>query len=427
MRSRVLAAIAAIAQGKPVIVTDDPDRENEGDLIIPADCIDAAGVAFMAVHCRGLVCLAMTSERLDELGIGPMVEAAGVETNFGVSIDLDVAGSTGISAADRARTIRRAVDADAKPGHFRRPGHLFPLRAVPGGLFSRRGHTEASVALARLAGRYPAAVICEILNDDGTMTRGADLIRFAEKHGFGIVSIKEIVGHLSSTVPSGPSHLVHQPRPFVHVERVVETGIPTPHGRWRTVGYRSDDGLEYVAMVAGDISGPGPVAVRMHSECLTGDVLGSHRCDCGRQLDAAMAAIERAGRGVLVYIKGHEGRGIGLLPKLQAYAMQDLGFDTVDANLALGYEVDERDYRGAVEVLRDLGLTRVLLLTNNPSKVEALQAEGLDVERVPLIVTWCEDNLTYLSTKRSRLGHHLPLPEVEREPLSEQPRPAAVR
>jgi 3,4-dihydroxy 2-butanone 4-phosphate synthase/GTP cyclohydrolase II len=408
MRNRVVIAVAAIAQGQPVIVTDDPDREDEGDLVIAADCVDAAGIAFMAVHCRGLICLSMTGQRLDELGIGTMVSSGKVETNFTVSIDLDVDGSTGISAADRARTIRRAVQSGARAVDFRRPGHVFPLRAVPGGLEERRGHTEASVELTRMAGRFPAGVICEILNDDGTMARGADLVRFAERHGLIMVSIQEIVDHLRSGQPSGPSYLVRRDRERIQVERVTETTIPTPLGRWRTVGYRSEDGLEYLALISGDLDRRTPVPVRVHSECLTGDVLGSQRCDCGRQLEAAMAYIAENGCGVLLYVKGQEGRGIGLLPKLRAYAMQDLGFDTVDANVALGYGVDDRDYRGAAEVLRDLGLQRVQLLTNNPAKKTALSEAGLDVESLPLVVPWCAENLTYLSTKRTRLGHTLP-------------------
>jgi 3,4-dihydroxy 2-butanone 4-phosphate synthase/GTP cyclohydrolase II len=428
----VIRAVEAIAAGGTVIVTDDAERENEGDLVMAADAVTPEAIAFMAVQGRGLVCLALEPARLGVLDLAPMVPDAVCETNFTVSIDLDVPGSTGISAADRARTIRRAVDPAVVAGDFRRPGHVFPLRYTPGGVLARRGHTEASVDLARLAGRAPAGVICEIMNDDGPMTRGADLDRFAERHGLPIVSIAELADHLrdapripgsallpgrgagrddrrlSAPTPAMPARAARR-APAGAIERVVETVLPTRFGLWRTVGFRSDDGLEYVALLLGD-----PAAdderplVRVHSECLTGDALGSQRCDCGRQLELAMEQISAAGCGAVVYVRGHEGRGIGLLPKLQAYALQDGGLDTVDANLQLGYDVDARSYAGAAAVLLSLGIRRVRILTNNPAKVAALRDAGIAVAcRLPLVVPASPDNLRYLTAKRSRLGHEL--------------------
>lgn len=404
----ISTALAAMRRGEPVIVIDDADRENEGDLVIAADAVNAEVIAFMAVHCRGLICLAMEPERLDALALGPMVPGAAAETNFTVSIDLDVPGSTGISAADRAATIRRAVAPDARATEFRRPGHVFPLRYTPGGVLARRGHTEASVDLARLAGRHPSGVICEILNDDGTMARGADLRVFAEKHGLAVTTVDELAEHLRA--------LGADPAPVpaaAQVTRVVDTVLPTRFGTWRTTGFRGGDGLEYVALSLGDLDSAtaqqdAPL-VRLHSECLTGDALGSRRCDCGEQLELAMERITEEGAGVIVYIRGHEGRGIGLLPKLQAYALQDRGRDTVDANVELGFRPDARGYPGSAAVLRALGIDRVRLLTNNLRKVAGLAAAGISVrERVPLHTVPSVSNLRYLHAKRTRLGHRLP-------------------
>ena len=407
----MLAAIAAMARGEAVIVTDDADRENEADVVFAADVVDCEKIAFLAVHCRGLVCLALEPQRLDQLRLGPMVEGGNAETNFTVSIDLDVAGSTGISAADRARTIRHAVDPSSSAYEFRRPGHVFPLRYTEGGVLSRRGHTEASVDLARLAGRVPAAVICEIMNDDGTMARGASLQAFARRHGLLQVSIEELVTFVTeeapATVPTArPAALVAA---AVEVERVVTTVLPTRFGRWETIGFRASDGLEYVVLSLGNPTLEASPLVRVHSECLTGDALGSERCDCGRQLVMAMERMQCIGSGIIVYVRGHEGRGIGLLPKLQAYALQDLGRDTVDANLELGYEADSRTYEGVAAALRATGIHSVRLLTNNPRKVEALVRHGVSVvEQIPLIVPTSIDNIAYLSAKKNRLQHRLP-------------------
>jgi 3,4-dihydroxy 2-butanone 4-phosphate synthase/GTP cyclohydrolase II len=347
----------------------------------------------------------MEPRRLDALELAPMVAGGGAETNFAISIDLDVPGSTGISAADRAATIRRAVDASSAASDFRRPGHVFPLRYTPGGVLARRGHTEASVDLARLAGRTPAGVICEILNDDGTMARGAVLRSFAEWYGLPMISVAELADHLRA-IPQWAY------RPDAGGDAVVrlaaETVLPSRYGDWRTFGFRGDDGLEYVVLVRGNPGAAGPALVRLHSECLTGDALGSARCDCGEQLQMSMRQISDEGAGAVVYIRGHEGRGIGLLPKLRAYALQDQGLDTVDANLALGYRSDSREYAGAAAVLRTLGLGRVRLLTNNARKVTGLRDNGIDVtERIPLITTPSSDNLHYLWTKQTRMGHAL--------------------
>ncbi|HEY2447619.1 MAG TPA: GTP cyclohydrolase II [Mycobacterium sp.] len=398
-------AVDAIRGGRMVVVTDDADRENEGDLVIAADAVTSESIAFMAVRGRGLICAAMEPRRLDALELAPMVAGGGAETNFAVSIDLDVPGSTGISAADRAATIRRAVDASSVASDFRRPGHVFPLRYTPGGVLARRGHTEASVDLARLAGRTPAGVICEILNDDGTMARGAVLRSFAERYGLPMISVAELADHLRA-IPQW----AYQPDAGgdALVRLAAETVLPSRYGDWRTFGFRGDDGLEYVVLVRGNPGAAGPALVRLHSECLTGDALGSARCDCGEQLQMSMRQISDEGAGAVVYIRGHEGRGIGLLPKLRAYALQDQGLDTVDANLALGYRSDSREYAGAAAVLRTLGLGRVRLLTNNARKVTGLRDNGIDVtERIPLITTPSSDNLHYLWTKQTRMGHAL--------------------
>ncbi|WP_238396385.1 3,4-dihydroxy-2-butanone-4-phosphate synthase [Mycolicibacterium sp. CBMA 234] len=398
-------AIDAIRRGGLVVVTDDTDRENEGDLVIAADAVTPETIAFMAVHGRGLVCVAMEPHRLDTLELGPMVPGGSSETNFTVSIDLDIPGSTGISAADRAATIRRAIDANSVPSDFRRPGHVFPLRYTPGGVLARRGHTEASVDLARLAGRTPAGVICEILNDDGTMARGEVLRAFAEWHGLPMVSVAEIADYLRAR-PHWADQSAAAGSALVRL--AAETVLPSRHGDWRTFGFRGADGLEYVVLMRGELPGDEPLLVRLHSECLTGDALGSVRCDCGEQLQMSMKQISGEGVGAIVYVRGHEGRGIGLLPKLRAYALQDEGLDTVDANLALGYRDDAREYAGAAAVLKTLGIQRIRLLTNNAVKVTGMRDNGIDVvERVPLITTPSADNLRYLWTKQTRMGHQL--------------------
>ncbi len=394
--STIPQAIEAIRRGELVLVVDDHDRENEGDLVMAAAHVTPEAINTMVTHGRGLVCLPMAPDRCDALGLGPMVprNAGREETAFTVSIDLEVPGSTGISAADRARTIARAVADDARPEEFRRPGHVFPLRARPGGVLERRGHTEAAVDLARLAGLPPAGVICEVMNPDGTMARLPELLRMADEHRLHLVTIEDLVAY--------------RRRHEVLVERVVETDLPTSWGDARVVGYRDQDGGEHVAVCVGEVQDATDVLVRVHSECLTGDVLHSHRCDCGEQLDAAMRAIHTAGRGIVVYTRGHEGRGIGLVEKLRAYALQDAGRDTVDANLELGHPADARDFLPAAHVLRDLGVSRVRLMTNNPAKRQALVACGVDVaERVPLLVAPRPTNAHYLRTKRQRLGHVL--------------------
>jgi 3,4-dihydroxy 2-butanone 4-phosphate synthase / GTP cyclohydrolase II len=397
------SAVDAIRRGGLVVVTDDANRENEGDLVIAADAVTPEAIAFMAVRGRGLICVAMEPCRLDALELAPMVVGEGAETNFTVSIDLDVPGSTGISAADRAATIRRAVDANSVASDFRRPGHVFPLRYTPGGVSARRGHTEASVDLARLAGRTPAGVICEILNDDGTMARGGVLRSFADCYDLPVVSVAEIANYLR-TDRRWANRLVRNGD--VVVRLAAETVLASRYGDWRTYGFRDSDGLEYVALVKGDLTARSSPLVRLHSECLTGDALGSARCDCGEQLQMAMRLISTEGAGAIVYIRGHEGRGIGLLPKLKAYALQDEGLDTVDANLALGYPSDARDYAGAAAVVQALDMTRIRLLTNNLGKVAGLRERGIEVtEHIPLITTPSADNLRYLWTKQTRMGH----------------------
>jgi 3,4-dihydroxy 2-butanone 4-phosphate synthase / GTP cyclohydrolase II len=409
MGDGVRAAVAAIARGEPVIVTDDIDRENEADVVMAADAVDARSIAFLAVKCRGLICLSLEPEWLDMLNLGPMVPGMTAETNFTVSIDLDIPGSTGISAADRARTIRRAVDPCAQAADFRRPGHVFPLSYTRGGVLARRGHTEASVDLARMAGRRPAGVLCEVMNDDGTMSRGASLEAFARDYGLVRVSIAELCQYRQDV--EGDPYLRQIKAAANHparVTKIAETILPNRFGRWRTLGFLSEDGLEHVAMVLGSPGIEDSPLVRIHSECLTGDALRSERCDCGSQLEAAMELIQSEGSGVIIYVRGHEGRGIGLLPKLQAYALQDRGLDTVDANLELGYAVDSRDFASAAGVLQELGLKRVRLLTNNPKKLTALAQNGICVTaRIPVRVGATPDNVRYLDTKHRRLGHHL--------------------
>ena len=401
MFARIEDAIAAIGRGEMVIVVDDADRENEGDFIMAADKVTPEAVNFMVTHGRGLVCLPATPERLEELRIGAMVpELAGSqETAFTVSIDLEEPGNTGISAFDRAKCIQRFMEADARPEEFRKPGHVFPLRAQPGGVLKRAGHTEAAVDLARLAGLQPAGVICEIMNADGSMARVPELEQVAAEHDLLLISIADLIAYRRK----------HEKL----VRRVASATIPTPFGPFEAVGYESEvDGHQHVALVRGDVDGKPDVLVRMHSECLTGDVFGSLRCDCGTQLHDAMRQIAEQGEGVIVYIRGHEGRGIGIMHKLLAYKLQDGGADTVEANIELGFPADLRDYGVGAQILVDLGLSTLRLLSNNPAKRAGLEGYGLEiVERVPLETTPTTENLRYLQAKRDKMGHELNLAE----------------
>ncbi|MCU1618464.1 MAG: 3,4-dihydroxy-2-butanone 4-phosphate synthase [Modestobacter sp.] len=395
----VVTALEAIAAGRPVVVCDDEDREDEGDLIMAADAVTTEWIAFFLRHTSGLLCVGVDGGRLDDLGLGPMV-AVNTDpraTAFAVSVDLRAGTTTGISAAERAMTIRGLADPTLGPDDFSSPGHVFPLRARVGGVLARAGHTEAAVDLARLAGRPPAAVLCEIVTADKTgMRRGADLRRFATEHELPLISIADLIGHRSSEVPAA------------RLTRVGAARLPTRHGEFRVVAFSAADATEHLAMVRGDVLGGEPVLVRLHSECLTGDVLGSTRCDCGEQLDRSLARLAGRGRGVLVYLRRHEGRGIGLGAKIRAYGLQDGGRDTVDANLDLGLPIDARDYGVGAEILRTLGVTRVRLLTNNPAKVHGLRTHGVDVvERVPLESRPTPDDIAYLRTKQRRMGHVL--------------------
>ncbi|MER6716064.1 bifunctional 3,4-dihydroxy-2-butanone-4-phosphate synthase/GTP cyclohydrolase II [Streptomyces sp. NPDC000877] len=393
-------AIADIAAGRPVVVVDDEDRENEGDLVIAAEKATPEIVAFMMSECRGLICAPMEGDELDRLKLPQMVEdnTESMKTAFTVSVDASAAHgvSTGISAADRATTLRLLADGVSGPDDFVRPGHIFPLRARPGGVLTRNGHTEAAVDLARLAGLRPAGAIVEIAGEDGRMLRLPELVPFARKHGLTIISIEDLIAYRRSSEPT--------------VRREARTQLPTAHGTFTAYGYRSTvDGVEHVALVHGDIGDGQDVLVRVHSECLTGDVFGSVRCDCGPQLDASLARIQAEGRGVVVYLRGHEGRGIGLMSKLRAYELQERGRDTLDANLELGLPADARDYGAGAQILADLGVRSVRLLTNNPDKTDALVHHGITVKaRVPMPVSAGEHNLRYLRTKRDRMGHDLP-------------------
>lgn len=391
-------AIADIAAGKAVIVVDDEDRENEGDIIFAASRATPELMAWTIRHSSGVICAPMPAEMLDRLEIPLMTphNKDRLRTAYTISVDARDGVSTGISAADRAHTVRVLADSATEPWEITRPGHVFPLRYREGGVLVRRGHTEAAVDLATLAGLTPVGVLVEVVNDDGTMKRAPELRDFADEHGLAMISIEQLVKH--------------RRRHENLVERVAETRLPTRHGDFTAYGYRiTVDGSEHLALVHGDISGDEPVLTRVHSECLTGDVFGSHRCDCGPQLDEALERIVTEGRGVVVYLRGHEGRGIGLVAKLQAYQLQDGGRDTVDANLDLGLPADARHYGAATQVLRDLGVTSVRLLTNNPEKVSSLEDYGIGVaERVPLTPHPNGHNLAYLITKRDRMGHVLP-------------------
>ncbi|RSS79519.1 bifunctional 3,4-dihydroxy-2-butanone-4-phosphate synthase/GTP cyclohydrolase II [Streptomyces sp. WAC06614] len=393
-------AIRDIAAGRPVVVVDDEDRENEGDLVIAAEMATPEIIAFMMSECRGLICAPMEGEELDRLELPQMVDhnTESMKTAFTVSVDASAAHgvTTGISAADRATTLRLLADGVSGPGDFVRPGHVFPLRAKPGGVLVRNGHTEAAVDLARLAGLRPAGAIVEIAGEDGVMLRLPELIPFARKHGLTIISIEDLIAYRRSAEPT--------------VRREAEVSLPTAFGEFTAYGYRSTaDGVEHVALVHGEIGDGQEVLVRMHSECLTGDIFHSLRCDCGPQLHASMERIKEAGRGVVVYLRGHEGRGIGLLSKLRAYELQERGRDTLDANLELGLPADARDYGAGAQMLADLGVRSVRLLTNNPDKAAALIRHGIVVaEREPMPVEAGEHNLHYLRTKRDRMGHDLP-------------------
>ena len=389
-------AIADIAAGRPVVVVDDEDRENEGDIIFAASAATPELIAFMIRYTSGVICAPMPGADLDRLNLPLMTpqNAERMRTAFTVTVDARDGVTTGISAADRAATITRLADPAATASDFVRPGHIFPLRYAEGGVLVRPGHTEAAVDLARLAGLRPAGVLAEVVNDDGTMMRLPGLREFADAHGLALISIEQLIDYRRRTE--------------VLVTRVAETRIPNAYANWRAYGYRGDvDGTEHMALIIGDISGGDDVLTRVHSECLTGDVFGSRRCDCGAQLDAAMAAVAERGRGVILYLRGQEGRGIGLLSKLQAYELQDAGADTVDANLELGLPVDAREYSVAAQVLADLGIRSVRLLTNNPAKVGELARHGFGVTRVPLPPLATPDNLRYLTTKRDRMGHKI--------------------
>jgi 3,4-dihydroxy 2-butanone 4-phosphate synthase/GTP cyclohydrolase II len=396
MSESIERAIAEIKAGRPVIVVDDEDRENEGDLIFAAEHATPELVAFMVRYTSGYICVPLPESEADRLELPPMYhtnqDARG--TAYAVTVDAKHGVSTGISAADRALTIRLLAAAESEPTDFNRPGHVVPLRARQGGVLRRPGHTEAAIDLAVLAGCRPAGVLCEMVNDDGTMQRRPDLEKFAAEHDLVLISIAELVAYLSD-------------RSAKQVERVVETVMPTEHGVFTAVGYRTeaDDG-EHVALIYGDLADGEDVLVRVHSECLTGDVFGSRRCDCGPQLDAALEKVAAAGRGVVLYMRGHEGRGIGLLHKLQAYQLQDRGFDTVDANLELGLPADARDYGMGAQILYDLGVRSMRLLTNNPAKRAGLEGYGLRITgREELPVRLHPENVRYLRTKRDRMGH----------------------
>lgn len=391
------AAIEDIRQGRMVILVDDEDRENEGDLTMAAEAATPEAINFMAKHGRGLICLTLTPEKCDSLGLRPMVRdnTSPFETAFTISIEAKLGVTTGISAADRAHTILTAVADDSSSNDLVSPGHIFPLRAKTGGVLVRTGQTEGSVDLARLAGLKPAGVICEIMNDDGTMARMPELKKFAKNHGIKICTIADLVAY----------RLKNE----ILVRTVAEAHLPSRYGGdWRAVAFENDvDKLDHIALVKGELKKGEPVLVRVHSECLTGDVLGSQRCDCGEQLHRAMAMIAREGKGVIIYMR-QEGRGIGLINKLKAYELQDKGRDTVEANLELGFKADLRDYGIGAQILLSLGINKMRLMTNNPKKLIGLQGYGIDiVERVAIEAVATNTNKSYLKTKRDKMGHLL--------------------
>jgi len=389
-------AIEEYRQGRFVIIIDNEDRENEGDLTLPAQFVDADAINFMAKYGRGLICMPLTADRVDKLGLPMMVgrNDSHFGTPFTVSVEARAGVSTGISAADRARTVEVLIDPKTRPQDLVMPGHMFPLRARDGGVLVRAGQTEAVVDLCKLAGLNPAGVLCEIMKADGTMARLPDLKRFAARHKLKIISVDQLIAYRQRK-----EHLV---------ERVAETVLPTEYGQWKAIAYKSSiDPDEHVALVMGDLEESGPVLVRVHSQCLTSDVFGSQRCDCGEQLHAAMSMIAGEGRGAIIYMR-QEGRGIGLHNKLRAYALQDEGMDTVEANEALGFPPDRRDYGIGMQILVDLGIKDIRLLTNNPTKRAGLEGYGLNlVERVPIKIKPNAHNVRYLETKRTKLGHQL--------------------
>jgi 3,4-dihydroxy 2-butanone 4-phosphate synthase/GTP cyclohydrolase II len=390
-------AVAAIARGEIVVVVDDEDRENEGDLIMAAEAATPEKIAFFVRHTSGVICAPLLGERLDELDIPLMVRenTESHRTAFTYSVDYVHGTTTGISAADRAATLRALTDPATRPADLARPGHIFPLRYAEGGVLKRAGHTEAAVDLARMAGLYPAGVLCEIVNDDGTMARVPDLVEFCTTHGLLMISIAQLIKYRRQNEKL--------------VKRIAEARIPTPWGDFTCYVYESVlDGEQHVAMAKGAVQGEEDVLVRVHSECLTGDVFHSLRCDCGVQLDAAMKMIAEEGLGVVVYLRGHEGRGIGLGHKIRAYSLQEEGHDTVEANTELGLPVDSREYGIGAQILNDLGITTMRLMTNNPVKYGGLEGFGLEItERVPVLSVPNPENIDYLRTKREKMGHLL--------------------